>query len=307
MVSLTSTSKNSCSPNRQNVTQAPIQWAASAKWFHGIQRLKWLIDQDLAIEYTPAADDLAGMKHLLRPFIDQKVPFRFHAFFPGNEFGDEDMEKSRLAMALHKQMIEAVGETYPQTCITCHIGLGPDCRIDKNRVADNLSILVQRARELGLTLTIENLKSGVSSDPFQILEWANAADAAITMDLGHALSSCQVRQGTIDIDKIIDLFSPRLVEAHYYERETTDHHRPEDMHILGPVVDHLLAATQCRWWTIELETHEDILHTRQIALDYLTSKMVSDHFSTDTVSTNNKELFYATPADKVAGHEYLND
>ncbi len=40
-----------------------------------------------------------------------------------------------------------------------------------------------------------------------------------------------------------------------------------NMDILGPIVDRLV-ATDCRWWTIELEDTLDVLNTRRLFTDH---------------------------------------
>ena len=64
----------------------------------------------------------------------------------------------------------------------------------------------------------------------------------------------------------------RLVEAHMYERETDRHYPPQDMAVLGPIIDRLLAAPLCTWWTIELNDCDEALATRALLLDYLRTK-----------------------------------
>ena len=56
-----------------------------------------------------------------------------------------------------------------------------------------------------------------------------------------------------------------------YERETDRHHPPQDMSILGPIVDRL-QETPCNWWTIELTDYAEALSTRTLLLDYLANK-----------------------------------
>jgi hypothetical protein len=72
---------------------------------------------------------------------------------------------------------------------------------------------------------------------------------------------------TISVQRIIHLVAERLMEVHFYELETDRHWAPQNMDILGPVVDELI-TTGCRWWTIELEDTQDVLLTRKLLIDH---------------------------------------
>ena len=242
--------------------------AASAKWFHTIERLHYLSSQGLGIEYTPDPEDFSTMSAVLAPFLERKIPLRFHAFFPEHEIGDQDGDTAAEAMNHHRRFLEVVASMVVEPVITCHLGLIAERPIEINRAGDNLGLLVRRAEALGITLSLENLRKGPASNPKQVWDWAKAAGSALTLDIGHALSSKMVKEGVMTMDEIIDLFTPRIIEAHYYEKESDRHHPPQDMRILGPVVDHLL-RTPCRWWTIELEDLSDIDRTVELTRGYL--------------------------------------
>lgn len=247
------------------------QLAASAKWFHGSNRLDSLSSRGLGIEFTPDPDDFSTMPALLAPFLERGIPFRFHAFFPGYEIGDQDADVATRAMNHQRRFLEVVASMVVAPVITCHIGLDPEKFVEINRAGDNLGLLVRRAEELGATLALENLRRGPSSDPRQVWKWAEAAGSALTLDIGHALSSQIVHEGTMSMDEIVDLFTPRIVEAHYYEKETDRHYPPKDMRLLGPVVDRLI-QTPCDWWTIELEEMADIDRTVELTRNYLATR-----------------------------------
>ena len=90
----------------------------------------------------------------------------------------------------------------------------------------------------------------------------------ITFDVGHAVSCQAVQDGLLSPLDFLDMVSDRLWQVHIYERETDRHLAPQDMTILGPIVDRLL-ATGCAWWTIELEDEAEAQATRTLLLDYL--------------------------------------
>jgi sugar phosphate isomerase/epimerase len=143
--------------------------------------------------------------------------------------------------------------------------------LDPGRAVENLTRLSERARQLNITVCLENLRYGPTSNPEVVLTWAKAAGAEITLDVGHAATSPRVLAGELTVLDYIDIFDGRIFEAHIYERETDRHHPPQDMSILGPIVDRL-QETPCNWWTIELTDYAEALSTRTLLLAYLANK-----------------------------------
>jgi len=90
----------------------------------------------------------------------------------------------------------------------------------------------------------------------------------ITLDVGHAVSCQRVQDGELTPLDFVEIFADRLREAHMYERETDRHYPPQDMILLGPIVDRLM-TTQCGWWTIELDDLNEALATRNLLTDHL--------------------------------------
>lgn len=193
---------------------------------------------------------------------------RYHGYFPGFEIGDARLDRADEALRLHMQVLETiqgVGEPF----ITFHVGLVPDILIDPGTAVKNLTTLVIMGRKLGITVSLENLRFGPTSNPETMLDWTDRSGAMITMDVGHAVSCDRVAKGDFEPREIVGLFSHRLAEVHFYESESDRHHAPHNMDILGPVVDALLAA-RCSWWTIELDTRSDVLRTHELLARYLT-------------------------------------
>ncbi|MBU2513211.1 TIM barrel protein [bacterium] len=245
--------------------------AVSAKWYSFPDRFEWLASQGFSFEYTSDPEQLSLIGDHTRPFLDKGIAIRHHGFFPGFEIGDKDSKQADTAMDLHFKTLDAIrgiGEPF----ITLHVGLTRRVEIVPNRVCDNLGRLVDYAKNLGITVSLENLKQGVTSNPKTVREWADCTGAMITLDIGHAVSSELVSSGEETVLGIIDLFEDRLAEVHLYEREIDRHYAPENMVILGPIIDRLLKA-RCPWWTIELDDYEDILKTRQLIETHLLSKL----------------------------------
>jgi sugar phosphate isomerase/epimerase len=188
--------------------------------------------------------------------------------------GHADPEAAERGLAVHMAVLEAMRGRGEQV-ITVHIGLQPQDPLDPGRAVDNLARLVEQAREWGIAVCLENLRRGPTSDPRTVVEWANASGAMITLDVGHAVSSQLVQEGGLAPLDFVRAFAPRLNEVHMYEQERDRHYPPQDMSLLGPIVDRIL-DTSCSWWTIELDDYAEVLATRVLLLDYLACRVTTE-------------------------------
>jgi len=244
--------------------------ALSAGWQTYPDRFDWIAAQGFALTYAPNPEAFDALPGHLDPYIERGVPIRYHGFLPGYEIGHREPEAAGAALGMHLQMLEALQGRGNQV-LTVHIGLRRDDPLDPDRAVQNLAALVERAQEMGITVCLENLRTGPTSHPETVVAWARAAGAMLTLDVGHMLSSWHVRSGAWAALDVVDRFAGRLVEVHMYEQETDRHHPPRDMRVLGPVVDRLL-TTRCTWWTIELDDYAEALATRALLVNYLEAR-----------------------------------
>jgi sugar phosphate isomerase/epimerase len=245
----------------------PVTLAVSTQWHDFPKKSDWLLGEGFSLEYTPDAGNLDQTAGQLVKYIAEGARIRHHGYFPGYEIGDNRSDKAEEAMQLHFQALDAIKGIGEQN-ITVHVGLVADIELNHAHVVRNLRRLVEYGRHHGITVSLENLRFGPTSYPETVLEWTQKTGAKITLDIGHAVSCSRVVQNEMNVPQIVDLFSHDLVEVHFYESETDRHHAPQDMNILGPIVDRLL-STECTWWTIELDAHEEILRTRDLISDHL--------------------------------------
>jgi sugar phosphate isomerase/epimerase len=246
---------------------SPPTIALSAKWYAYPDRFNWIAEHGFAIAYAPDPNDFGSLPEHVDPLLKAGVAVRYHGFFLGYEFGHQDAAAAARGLRLHLAALEAMHGRGEQV-ITVHVGLNRDDPIDPAHAIKNLTIMVNRATELGITICLENLRRGPTSHPETVVTWARTAGSMITLDIGHANSSEHVQSGELSVIDFVDAFSDRLVEVHMYERETDRHYPPKDMTIIGPIVDRL-TETPCTWWTIELDDYAEALSTRSLLLDYL--------------------------------------
>ena len=249
--------------------QAPTI-ALSAKWHTYPDRFRWIAEHGFALEYAPNPEAFDSLSQHVDAFVKAGIPVRYHGFFPGYEFGHRDIVSAERGLFVHLSALEAIRDRGEQV-ITFHVGLKRGDPVDAGRVIENLSRLVEHARGLGITVCLENLRRGPTSHPENLSAWAEASGAMITLDIGHVVSCQRVRSGELTALDFLESVADRLYEVHMYEREEGRHYPPQDMTVLGPIVDRLL-VTQCAWWTIELDEYSEALATRALLLDHMQTR-----------------------------------
>jgi sugar phosphate isomerase/epimerase len=226
-------------------------------------------EADFAVEYTP--DPLAPelIERQVKPLLAGGLPVRFHCRFAAFEMGNADPEKAAEALAVHKRAFQAI-TGLGEPVVTVHLSLSRRIPFDSDIAVANLTRLTEYGRKRGLTVCLENLRRGPSSDPNNVLDWTETSGARITLDVGHAVSSEYVREGRATVPGIIGKFHDKLHEVHIYAKEEDRHYPIVDMTGFTPIVDRLL-TTGCDWWTIELEDFGEALDTRRRLLEYLSA------------------------------------
>ena len=253
-------------PTLVNVHLNEIVLAVSAHFHSFPDKPDWISNHGFAMEYSPNPSDLASIPQHLDPYLKAGVSIRHHAYFPQYEIADTDSFTADQATEFHIRHLEAIrgiGEQH----VTVHIGLLPERPIDGERAVANLGRIVKHASALGISVALENLKHGATSNPATVVDWSRRSGSGITLDVGHAVSCEGVRRGDFSVPDIVEMFKENLQEVHLYESETDVHHAPQDMRILGDIVERLI-ETDCRWWTIELDAPIEIQTTRNLVLDH---------------------------------------
>ncbi len=125
----------------------------------------------------------------------------------------------------------------------------------------HLSALVEHGRERGVTVCLENLRTGWTSDPARFVELVERSGAMVTFDVGHANSDTPAGADAAFLARV----AGRVVNAHVYEheRDGIGHTAPRDLHVINPLLERLL-YTACDWWLIELEDRAAVERTRTL-------------------------------------------
>lgn len=199
------------------------------------------------------------------------VPVRYHFPLCELELSNASHECASRAMSAMCDAVRAVAGTGGDF-MTVHAAL-PSDSIGSPRfssTAERLRDLVDHGRHLGVTVSLENLRWGATAEPDAFLHLVEHSGAAITLDVGHAVSSEPSAHG-YSAKRFIAECGSRIRHAHVYDRETDRHHPPADLDRIGDALDALL-DTGCDWWTIELTDADEFRMTRDILTAYLDAR-----------------------------------
>ncbi|MDI6891735.1 MAG: TIM barrel protein [Actinomycetota bacterium] len=232
---------------------------------NGYSALDWSFDSE---GLSVLDKDGGRFKVLLEGPAIGGVEVRYHCFLEGIELAHIDPHVAEESLSILKFCVNKVRE-FGGGYVTVHIGLWAefDGEISWDRAVENLSRLVDYGNARGIVVCLENLKAGLTSDPGLFLKLVELTGAKVTFDLGHANSSLHARNGCSGLDflKMVSLY---VTNAHVYEAENPYHIAPQDLSVIGPMLEHLL-QTNCGWWVIELENKQEVEYTRTLLQSFL--------------------------------------
>jgi sugar phosphate isomerase/epimerase len=257
--------------NRIGLTGTALVGYALDQGFHGVD---WHL-YSRAPERSLTGDDLRALEDLRRAGLE----LRFH-LSPEVEMAHADAAVAARALEHLKLGVDIAARygghsasarqalppasTYATVHLACNES--PPGDLDWAAALDNLSALVAYGAARGVTVCLENLRRGWTSDPDRFLELVQRSGASVTFDLGHANSSSLSHRRLEFLDRV----APRVVNAHVYayEQEHVGHLAPSDLSVLRPLLAALL-ATSCDWWLIELSDRAAMERTRALLVDFL--------------------------------------
>ena len=246
---------------------------ATKNSFEGID---WSLDKDQPEKaFIKQMEKLSGLE------------VRFHCAFPGIDLGFAD-GRADSSMKLLIQTIEQValvGGKY----ITVHTGFGhvPANELDFKKAMNNLAILVERGKQSGICICLENLSSNWTSDPELFTEFISDSGAGVTLDIGHVHTSNSPDQVVRACEQYILLNESKIVNAHIYhtEQKGTGHVAPGNLGDIYDRLELLKRVESCNWWVIELKNIQDILHTRNMLNQYIDRSFVQTLSDSGAVKT----------------------
>jgi sugar phosphate isomerase/epimerase len=160
----------------------------------------------------------------------------------------------------------------PGDVITIHAPLRDEHedQHDPRLAAAHLSDLVAVGADRGVTVAVENLRWGPTSDPERFIDLVDRCGARVTFDVGHAASSDAAARG-YSAGRFARDLGDRIVGAHVYGRENERHHPPASLDDIRDALGALCDAG-CGWWTIELTSLDEVLATRAMLASFLDAR-----------------------------------
>jgi sugar phosphate isomerase/epimerase len=194
---------------------------------------------------------------------------RYHAYFANIEVGDPDAGQAAQSLAFMQRVVDRVA-AQDGRYLTIHLGFNPGRHggVDFKNAVDGLKALVEYAGDQGVTICVENLRTGLTANPDDFIRLAEESGAAVTFDIGHFRSSKAGSNGYA-VEDIIGRLGDRIVSAHVYEAEVDGqgHVPPSDLTTIKPALD-ALSKTACSWWVAELGNPDDICRTISLLKEY---------------------------------------
>jgi|Deesub1362A_J573_1020465.scaffolds.fasta_scaffold01889_4 sugar phosphate isomerase/epimerase len=178
--------------------------------------------------------------------LPPKVTFRFHS----RQYDLSLAERS--IFNYYRETIERIAQAGCDY-LTLHYGFETN-ELNKGGV-NFLKNLVKIGKDFGVTIAIENLKQGITSQPEKLLRLLEETDASLTIDLGH-LKSSFLGESKEELQKAVFSLLPYVREVHIYEREENGHVPPKDIFNLSNLLETLFTNSNCYFWVIELPLKE---------------------------------------------------
>jgi len=192
------------------------------------------------------------------PFLDQALGSA-NQFIRGNTIN---------TLKMYLDFLEELEADY----LVVHAGIDEE-ECPRQNVIEDMQRLVELAEAKSITLCIENLRFGLSSEPQSLLELAKECGSKITFDLGHANSCSWTSDQKRSSKDFLRIIEGRVVSAHVYLKEQGGRHHPfTKLEEVKETLDYLRNLGGVKWWTIELPNLEDVIREKSMLEHYFNSE-----------------------------------
>jgi sugar phosphate isomerase/epimerase len=195
----------------------------------------------------------------------------YHSPFLDQAIGSANSTIRKNTFNTLKMYLDFLQE-YEAKYLVIHAGVDEEeCPMEN--VLEDLANLVNIARTKGITLCIENLRFGVSSNPYALKELAEKCGSKITFDLGHANSCKWTIEESRSSKDFLKIVEDEVVAAHIYLKEGGGRHHPfTRIDEISDTLDRLLSLNSIKWWTIELPSIEDTIRQKLMLESYIADR-----------------------------------
>lgn len=204
----------------------------------------------------------------VRHFIRDNGEVRFHLPHSFWDISTKDSNIVENSIGYYRRLFEMIKFLNAQYAV---IHIGACTASDEDIALVNLYKLAEYANDNGVTLCVENLIHGLSSDMKFIKKCLSIPHVNMCLDTGHA--ECIYRKQGEEVFKIISSFKDKIIHSHvyHYEDEGMNHIPFTEETIKGSRWLNLLQESPCEWYTMELDCIEDQDRQKALVGKYLSN------------------------------------
>jgi sugar phosphate isomerase/epimerase len=193
-----------------------------------------------------------------------------HGPYTDLEIGHRDPEHAAAAVRILMDYIDAAADMGAHH-LNLHSGsyAADAADLSVETLVRSLGSLSEHAARGGVPITIENLRSGPTSEPESFAALLRRTGTPVTLDIGHAAGCPWVLQGRGTVAEFVRSVPTPILASHVYGIERNDaHFAPHAVADLAPALD-ALREKGCGFWVLELHSRETLEQTRRIVDEYL--------------------------------------
>lgn len=237
------------------------------------------------IEYSILSETGKHLKteyQIMKKLAESDLEIRYHMPYKTIELAHGDSVHAENSVQYFKECIDLINLLGGRYAIV-HLGLGYRYSLQKlnfQHALKNLERVVAYGIKKNITICLENLTFGFTSNPTTFLNILENTGASAAIDIGHVVSSPVVINGNVTAENFIFEVLPFIKSAHVYDKEVTEketldtfHTAPQDKEDVLSRLGVLLQS-DCDWWLIELGDSKEILQTTSFARDILSNSLI---------------------------------
>jgi sugar phosphate isomerase/epimerase len=227
---------------------------------HGFDAIEW------DLNYIPMPLSRSRRRDLAGRLADCQIQVRFHLPYSMWELAHESSSVRSVSLDCLRHTVDLVADAGGDFAILHFASESKNLPPD----ISGLEILSEHCRAAGVALAIENLLSGITSQPLELCALARQSRCSIALDVGHASHGRSAPR----LGDFFKTVGSDCRHVHFYgsENEMRVHLPFRDPELLRTVVRMIAkAAPQADWWTCEMDDlqacldHRDAI--RQVLID----------------------------------------
>ena len=212
---------------------------------------------DKAIEwdlnYIPPTLSSVRKEGLANCIIENGLKIRYHLPYSFVEIGHNDTNIRDFSLLVMRQYLDFIHSLQGAFAVI-HIGYFENCTLQD--CLTNLQKTADYAKQLGITLCVENLLQGITTNIEYLFELLNVDNVCLCLDTGHANV---VNQSNNNYIPLLLSVLDKVKHSHiYFSEDSNFNHIPFDKETLdNSEIMIALAESSCDWFSMELDNFEE--------------------------------------------------